>query len=412
MANISNFLDKYIHKIIIIILLFNPFLDILTSIFINVFKINFTIGMIYKTVVLFAILYYYFFCIKNKSKKTSNIFILCIIFYFLINIIYHLMIGSSFKNEFVFTFKSFYFPMFLILVWNICEYKKIDIKDKYLYYTVCIYALTIFVAYITGTSFKSYDVSKIGAVGWFNSANEVGNIVAICLPICISYVFKSKKIVNYLLFLLILLSIIIMGTKTPILSLIICFIYYYIKVIIQFIKNKKYKLLNYLLFSSFLLIGITILCLPMVPFYKNLIIHLEYLNIHSFNDFFNIKLFDHFFLGSRLMFLKNTSIVWLNSDIISYLFGIGIGINSKLIEMDLFDIFFRFGIIGLIVYIIPIIYLLKHNKVKNNNYLISIILILFISLIVGHVLIKPSVSIVVSVIIIKYLRRNDGSEKI
>lgn len=80
--------------------------------------------------------------------------------------------------------------------------------------------------------------------------------------------------------------------------------------------------------------------------------------------------------------------------------------------MDLFDIFFRFGIIGLIVYIIPIIYLLKHNKVKNNNYLISIILILFISLIVGHVLIKPSVSIVVSVIIIKYLRRNDGSEKI
>ena len=79
MANISNFLDKYIHKIIIIILLFNPFLDILTSIFINVFKINFTIGMIYKTVVLFAFLYYYFFCIKNKSKKTSNIFILCII---------------------------------------------------------------------------------------------------------------------------------------------------------------------------------------------------------------------------------------------------------------------------------------------------------------------------------------------
>ena len=74
-----------------------------------------------------------------------------------------------------------------------------------------------------------------------------------------------------------------MGTKTPILSLIICFIYYYIKVIIQFIKNKKYKLLNYLLFSSFLLIGITILYLPMMPFYKNLIIHLEYLNIHSFN---------------------------------------------------------------------------------------------------------------------------------
>ena len=64
------------------------------------------------------------------------------------------------------------------------------------------------------------------------------------------------------------------------------------------------------------------------------------------------------------------------------------------------------------VYIIPIIYLVKRNRVKNNNYLISIILILFISLIVGHVLIKPSVSIVASVIVIKYLRGNDSSEKI
>lgn len=412
MTNINKFFYRHMDKIIIIILLLNPFFDILTSLSINVLKLNFTIGMIYKIIVLCIFIYYYFFVIEKYNKKTSNIFLLCIFIYVLSNLVYHFLVNNSFIGDFIFSIKCFYFPILLILLWNICWYQEINIDDKYIFYMVCIYAFTIFIAYITNSSFNSYDVSKIGIVGWFNSANEVGNIISICIPFSISYVFKEKKIINYLLSLLIVFSIIVMGTKTPIISLIICIIFFFFKMIFNFIIHKRYKTLILVCLVVFLLLELMIMFLPMIPCYKNLIIHLEYLNIHSFNDFLDIKIFDHFFLGSRLMFLKNTSIIWLDSGILYYLLGIGIDINCKLIEMDIFDIFFRFGIIGLMVYVVPIIYLFKNSLNKDNNYLITIILIILISLTVGHVLIKPSVSMIVSIILIKYLKGNGCCEKI
>ena len=81
-----------------------------------------------------------------------------------------------------------------------------------------------------------------------------------------------------------------------------------------------------------------------------------------------------------------------------------------MIEMDYFDILFRHGIIGFILYISIFIYFLvksiKHTiSLKNIPYKIcmslSLFLITFLALMTGHVLLAPSVSIFVALLLTK-----------
>ena len=68
---------------------------------------------------------------------------------------------------------------------------------------------------------------------------------------------------------------------------------------------------------------------------------------------------------------------------------------------------FRFGIVGLIVYLSVFITVFKNLKITKYNsiYLYSIILLLVISLVSGHVLFNPSVSLYFGVLV-GYLNNN------
>ena len=63
--------------------------------------------------------------------------------------------------------------------------------------------------------------------------------------------------------------------------------------------------------------------------------------------------------------------------------------------MDFFDIFYRTGIIGFIIIMIPIFMAIKNIFVKHYDKLIifAIILGLIISMLVGHTLSSPGVAI-------------------
>ena len=75
--------------------------------------------------------------------------------------------------------------------------------------------------------------------------------------------------------------------------------------------------------------------------------------------------------------------------------------------MDLFDLLFRFGVVGLILYLSIFIKVFKSIKITkfNSIYLYSIILLLIISFVSGHVLFNPSVSLYFGVLI-GYLNNN------
>ena len=116
-------------------------------------------------------------------------------------------------------------------------------------------------------------------------------------------------------------------------------------------------------------------------------------------NYFKAYKLDYYFINKvifsrRLEFLIDLYNLYIKSSVLTLIIGIGSTfLNSfKYVEMDIFDIFFRIGILGTIVYLIMFICLLRKNKLKSV-YLFSMILFIFISLFSGHVFISTCVSI-------------------
>ena len=190
------------------------------------------------------------------------------------------------------------------------------------------------------------------------------------------------------------------------------FIYLYF--IYQEVKIKKYKIVFLSLIALLLFIGLLILVLPKTTFYKNIKTHLDFLEVDNITEVVKDKdLIDHFIFSQRLTFLENRKKDYLNASTYEKLFGIGyleFGQEEKAVEMDYFDIYYSHGVVGFIIYFAIygyIFYLImkKREKLNIEKYCIyiSIILIILLSFITGHIITAPSVSILVAIILLKVM---------
>ena len=412
-------INKNINIILLIYLYIQPLLDVITAISINYLKINITISSIIRLIFLMFLMFYSIFISKNKNKKQNILFILLIILYIfsfsIITIIYK--DANALKYELKNTLNTFYFPITLITLLDIYNQNEIKLKIKHIVYLFSIYVIFIIIPNLTNTSFLSYSHSKEGNIGWFLSANAVGNILSILTPFIIIYLIKIKDfiIIKSLLILSTIYVFLSMGTKVPILSLIICIlgtIIFYIK---KYIKEKNYKKIKIIATISSIIIIISCLIIPKTSFYKNLEIHKNYLGLNNYFEVFTkYELIDHFVFSQRLTFLENTNNSFKKANIIEKSFGIGYIENynteyesNKTIEIDYFEIFYRHGIIGFSLYLTIIILIIKREKINtkensiiNTEYRISVLLILLLALFSGHIIITPAVSIFVSLIIL------------
>jgi hypothetical protein len=418
MNKFSVFLEKYISYIIAFFLIVQPILDVISGISQHILSVNFSLNVIIRFLFLLCAIFYLLFINNTKYKKISLIYLFSIFIYsilFCTSVLYFKGFDTLFyetKNLIL----VFYFPILLITFFNLFDQYDIKISLKYFIYTYLIYLLFIFVPNILGVSFESYTQGKIGNSGWFNSANAISSILSILLPFVIIY-FKNNK-PNYKIFIFIILlfySILSLGTKVPLLSVGIILLGNCIYLIYILIKNKKFKSLCIL--TSLLIIMITslILIIPKTNFYKNIQIHLNFLGVeHASEIVTNINIIDRFIFSDRLTFLLNTKNVYDNSSIYERLIGIGYienygtdNVSTKMIEMDYYDIYYRHGIIGTIIYFIPliyIIYLLSKKWEKLNFYslnaLLSVSLIFLLAFFSGHIFTVPNVSIFICYILV------------
>ena len=273
-----------------------------------------------------------------------------------------------------------------------------------------IYLLFILVPNVLNLGFGSYEITKKGSIGWFYTANEVGAIISILMPFYLNEIINKKnKPIIFLSIIIIFYTLTTMGTKGPLLSFGIILIYYFIKYYKKIIKEKKYKALGIMTTSFIIVILALIMIIPKTTFYKNIIIHLDFLKVEKISDFKNPKIIDHFIFSQRLTFLNNTVKIYNKSPISSKLLGIGYidnygtdQVSMKMIEMDYFDILFRQGIIGIVIIFGGIVMMInkkKRTKKINDVYLLSLFLSIILALRTGHVMTSPSVSIYVALII-------------
>ena len=398
-------------KIISIFILIQPVLDLITGICIHVFSLNLTIGIIIRMLFLLFIMYATTFIYK---KKLSLIYYLIVAFY---SIIYLINIGT---NSHLFgqvqgLLRVFYFPLLLVSFYDLKD--EIKISTATLFTTLTLYLIFIFIPMTLNLGFKSYEITKSGTLGYYNSANEISGIISILTPI-VFMIFNSKgksilKVIYILLYLVVILTI---GTKTPLLSLLITIGMTFIYIMIKSYKDKKYKRI----LSSFIIIVIGIISLiiliPKTNFYKNIKVHLDFLKVEDVTDIIdNGNLIDHFIFSQRVTFLTDRKSIYDNATFQEKLFGIGYyynGKKDKQVEMDYFDIYLNHGIIGFIIFFSVYLYILvQTTKIKRklnfNLYMlnVSMLLILFLSLFTGHIITAPAVSLIVVVIIMMLQNR-------
>ena len=409
----DKFIKNNINKIVAVFLILQPFLDLITGICIHTLKINFTIGIIVRVLFLLFICFIVLFIFKKKKIIIPYLIIgLYFIFYIIGTIIYK---DSNYIFEIQNLVKVFYFPILFVSLYSIKDY--IRISRMTLFTVVFLYLILLFVPTIFGVGYKSYEITKAGTLGFYNSANEISGIISILTPIIFIIFFESKKIIPIIMFTVMYLIVILtIGTKTPLLSL---FITMGISILYLWKYLFKTKQIKYILVSLLVIIigtiGLVIIG-PKTNFYKNIRTHLDYLKLDHITDVFkDEKLVDHFIFSSRLKFLHNKSKIYKKSNLYQKVFGIGYINNNKetkMIEMDYFDIFFSHGIVGFLIFFTISIYMLykiieKSKKHSYQNLMLntSIIFIGFLAFFTGHIIIAPSVSLLCIIIIISAAKR-------
>ncbi|MFV0274636.1 MAG: O-antigen ligase family protein [Bacilli bacterium] len=426
-----NNLKSHIFKLFLVFLCVSPIIDAATSMMIR-YDVDFlSLGSYIKIFMLFIFIVYLLFT-KSKYKKYNYVYIIISSIYVIITISNNYFIENLSISSCIYETKElikyFYYPFSLLFLFNVYdEYNKV-VEDKYLFLTGCLYSAIIVASTLLRINFDSYGYGNLpGTNGLFYSANEIGAIIGSLFPIIIFYLNKInestlKKFSMTITVVIYFMSLLAMGTKAAAIAVIITLIAMLFIYLFNIFKNNlNINNLIVVLISSVIIV----LSLPFTIFSNY--VNFPYADIikdkNGYSEINKPNPNDDpiIMLSSRDIFLSNTLEVYKKSNFINKLFGIGF-IDTKdekqkirkLVELDFCDIYFNAGILGFIILLIPSLYfaimiLIKFFKNFNSNifniellvYGVCLCLLLGISLIAGHVLVAPSVSILISIFMSK-----------
>ncbi|MFD1031874.1 O-antigen ligase family protein [Metaplanococcus flavidus] len=412
-------------------ILLQPFLDVATNFILKNFDFPITIGVVVRMVFLAIALFFainYF--IQHKEKKLLLLNIAVYVFLalnFIVNFIWKN--NFSFMAEAEFLAKTAY-PIQLFFVFYILIKNNWLTRDKIVQLlTINLLAVSAFIIIPTAfnISFESYNEFYEGTIGWFNAANEIGAIVAFLVPIAIWGMYKKKT--GWLGIVTVLAAVCaayLIGTKVSLGSIIVVLL-----IFSAYILTKNRFRLNapfFVVFLPLVLLLVTISQAPAVQNIENVREDVEAREVRFENretmydteqvqqmeEFERLKEISHpvitSIVSSRDLFVIQHYEAYVESAPARMAFGLGYAANyedePKITEMDFFDYFFSFGIIGLLLTIVvlfkPAVTIAQAiwNRIiarKENSFmysiLLSIVLILGISFIAGHVIFAPGVSI-------------------
>ena len=412
-GTMNKFIKENFNKILSVFILMQPILDLITGICVHA-NLNITIGIIIRMIFLTLIMYTTTFIYKKKLSILTYLAFFAYSILYLIGIVIY-KDGVLFQ-ELQGLLKVIYFPIILISLY--------ELKDEFkaskmtLFSTLLMYLVFILVPNTLGLGFKSYEITKSGTLGFYNSANEISGIISILTPIMFIILKDMKNIFLKIIYIIIYLIVILtIGTKTPLLTLFIIIGFTYLYYMIVWIKNKKYQPILYTALVIIVGLSSLLLILPKTTFYKNIKVHLDYLEVDNVLDVFKDKeLIDHFIFSQRLTFFDKKAKNYADATLYQQLFGIGYTKNNKttkLIEMDYFDILYSQGLIGFTlifsIYLLVLYCVLrKKQKLTYDRYMLklSLGLILILSLLTGHIITAPAVALITIMLILSLSKRN------
>lgn len=363
--------NSYLSFSIYIIL--NVILDILGSIIPSIPNIVF---LCFKA--LFLLYIFFGIILKYKSKQNFIIMGLLSIF-FGIYLLSHTINITNITN--IINYIFFIFVLLYISNMYVVEDKKIN--RNIITIAVLIYSIYIIISHYLN----------------LNSYNDlyfkISSIITISLPFLIINLEKRINLIEVFTIGVSLIAAILIGTKLPIIIFLVCLLYLLIKKFINDAKKKKVNYTNLILFIIFVIVFIY--KFNQTPVYKYMIDKAKNLNLNNPIDILtNFKLFDNFIFSGRLTNLVNTNPLMISSSITSKVVGLN---KISLVNMDLFDMLYHYGLLGFILFIILITYIIKKLTNRKNINFLPIIISIITSFLAGGVVLNPNVALITVVIL-------------
>ncbi|UQS81839.1 O-antigen ligase family protein [Bombilactobacillus folatiphilus] len=430
-------------------ILVQPLLDVVTGWQVKLMPhFGLTIGVVIRAIVLVLIVFFIYLAARQRANWFDHLvpwYLGLLFLLVLVNLLISKLTKPNFSlfTEIAGSFKSVHYLLILLgMYYAFVNLTSEQIKraiPAVIYWAQMMINVVMLIAAVTKTAFLTYPQGKLGQSGWFNAGNELGAILAITFPLVLLYAIqRSRQKGNYWAWLGVILginSVIMVGTKScfygMLIALMAALVY---EVVMLFLhtkpKNRKANALSTCLLV--LLLGGVFAVYPQSPVHNNSAIQNRIIRENQKNkkkilkEKKRQKHMDHYekfllqnkelsnplvakLLSGRTNYFRLNSEQYAKAPLSQKLFGMGYGGNylkvPRTVEMDWVDFFFQFGLLGFVITIVPLIglilYLLyqfcRHflqTKIQDNLlYFVSFGLGIFMSILSGHVLNAPGVSL-------------------
>ena len=404
-----------------------PIIDLLTSLMTRYMATNLTLGTIIKGLMVIYFGIYILFLTNSKRKKFLRNYILLILAYIVLYFLFKpkLLTEGFVISELAYMMKVFFLP--ILFGGYICFFDDSGFSNtkmnKVLFVNLILYVILLIIPFITNTAFDTYIDRSKGSVGWFYAGNEISAISVILLPFI--YLLMKKNKWTFIVVLMISMFIFSrIGTKVILFGTIIVGILVFIETIIEHRDNKISTFL--ISFLSILIMAATMSMSASVENMNKIIQtpppteEIDIIVEEPIETNKTMEILLKLLSGRDIYIIATNNIYLRNLNPNTSLLGLGFSNTStinnpnveKLIEIDLLDLFYHTGVIGIGLTLFPFFYCLytffkniKKIKFKNGVifYGMMILLACGISCISGHVLINPAVSIYLVIYLIYFL---------
>lgn len=266
--------------------------------------------------------------------------------------------------------------------------------DKISRFYCWFFPLSLIIPIIFGIGYTTYRSGE-GSKGFYYAGNEISIIMVMILALEIENYKNNRSKTNLLNIMLGVVSVLYLGTKTGYFSLIIL-----ILVALYSGENINKKLVNIFLLVPSILGGL---------WYAANNINTVTQNINAIVWRYRARSYrgvSFLLSGRELRINRAIELVYSENPVRNILIGIGpYAAENKLkilIEMDLMDLFIRFGAI---VFFVVVGFYYKNIKQiikgKNVQYIMGATLVCGASVFAGHMIFSPMVSIVLMILFLK-----------
>ncbi|OIK16339.1 hypothetical protein BIV60_04825 [Bacillus sp. MUM 116] len=394
-----------------IYIILQPVLDLFTSLSLRLLGHDFTLGLLIR----FAFLVFMGLYAIVFSKWVRSYFLLLAAF-----LIIHLLVNHplkpvfSFSTEMKYLVKLVYFNV--VLLFYFVLFRRVEGSKRQKVLDSIVISMTIIgggmvISGLTGTAFNSYSWEKVGHVGWFYAGNEIGAILAMGFPVVVLAALQKSNW-TWISVVFLIYSLFALGTKVGFGAMVIVLIFALLMSLYSLAKERNGWMRPTMLTALF----IGSLCyFPFSSLAQNMNMHLNWLESNQLQAMEEVKSnthdiqVDNLMLSGRENFLSVQKHYFNEAPILQKLFGMGYGGNyqkqPKMIEMDFYDVFYSLGIIGFILYFIPLAWILIRTVRHTLSYFpesfsirtvliaLGAVLGLGIAFTAGHVLTAPGVSV-------------------